>query len=103
VEDGRQKIKAEARQRRWKGGGWIVKDGGGGGDFLIPTLTWYITRVFLPYAEIIIPNNLAVTSLHISCFLIPGLYGTWTIVDTVLCLTYYYILMSDHKVPIVTP
>ena len=37
------------------------------------TFTGYIPRVFLPYAEKSISKNLAVTSLHISCLLSPGL------------------------------
>ncbi len=49
-----------------------------GGEFFIPTLPWYITRVFFgTLVRILARTNLAVTSLDISCLLSPSFYGSF--------------------------
>ena len=60
-------VSKHERQSCPQGGRQGMKDRGGGVDFFIR---------FFPHAEKFILNNLTVTSLHISCFLNPSLYGT---------------------------
>ena len=55
-----------------------------GSQFLIPTQTWYIYKKKGTIRGKQLSNDLAVTSFNISCFLIPGFYGSCCIYNLFL-------------------